>query len=106
MKSGSSWDALEAEGLEEEEGRSGKRGVKKAWRERRDSRTNWGGEVGETKERSLGRLLTWALEERRSWPRVLRSESFVLLCFCFCFLERMEAMVAAAGKVKVRRERN
>lgn len=47
MKSGSSW-LVEEGGFEEEEGRSGRIGAKKEWRERRDSRASGGGEVGET----------------------------------------------------------
>lgn len=50
-----------------------------------------GREVGDMKERRIGRLLMWDLEERRSLPRVLRFESVV--CFCFLrFLERIVAM--------------
>lgn len=39
INSGSSWESLRAKGLEEEEGRSDRTGVKKAWIERRDSTT-------------------------------------------------------------------
>lgn len=42
----------------------------------------------------------WVLEERRSCPRVLRSESLVLFCFCFCFFDRMEAMVLGGNGIE------
>lgn len=47
----------EAGFLEDEDGSLGMRGVKKDWRERRDSKAYCGGELGVMKVRISGRLL-------------------------------------------------
>lgn len=47
--------------------------------------------------RRRGRLLTWALEERSWFPRVLRSEKVYFSLF-FCFFDRTEAMAAAESR--------
>ena len=76
-------------------------GAKKEWRERRDSRACGGGEVGDTWERRIGRLLMWARDESSWCPRVFSSdrESLPLdldldfdFDFFFAFFEAMEAI--------------
>ncbi|KAL1308191.1 hypothetical protein AAHE18_17G088200 [Arachis hypogaea] len=97
-------DPFASAAREEKEGRVGRRGRKKEWRERRDSRRWWGGEEGVTKLRRRGRLLMFEAEERRSLPRVFISATpyrpFLFLFFFVLF----GAMVAHDGSSRLSRQ--
>jgi len=86
----------------------GRRGRKKEWRERRDSRTWCGGEEGERNVRRRGRLLMCEAEERSWFPRVFSSATPYRPFFFFlggsthAMVRHRRGTAAAQGLVELR----